>query len=78
MAAQVPDARKGRVVTCDQHDCECVGVFRYTWPGKNEARACLEHAARLRRVATALGFHLEMISIPVEELFGEALDNEDL
>ena len=38
-------------------------MFRYTWPGRDEAYACVEHAKQLKNVAQALGFHLQMIPL---------------
>jgi hypothetical protein len=47
--------------------CPTQPVFRYTWPGKNEAHACFFHAVGLKRVAAMLGFHLQFIPLSLEE-----------
>ena len=46
--------------TC-QNDAE----YRYTWPGRDEALICGEHANGLRAVSNAMGLPLQMI--PVNE-----------
>lgn len=43
--------------------CQNPPLFRYTWPGKDEAYACLEHAQQLITVAAAIGLHLQMIQL---------------
>lgn len=35
-------------------------MFRYTWPGKDEAFCCAEHAFGITRVAKVIGCHLQM------------------
>ena len=42
--------------------CGKDGVLRYTWPGKDEAFVCLEHADKLRAVANAIGLYLQLIA----------------
>lgn len=43
--------------------CEQPGLYRYTWPGKDESVICELHVGRLRAVAEAMGFHLQIIPI---------------
>jgi len=43
--------------------CEKMAKFRYTWPGRDEAVCCEEHAAEICAVAKLLGFHLQMIQL---------------
>ena len=45
--------------------CQNIAVVRYTWPGHDENYACIDHAAKLRDVSEALGFHLQFIPIGV-------------
>lgn len=43
--------------------CQNLANFRYTWPGKDEATICIEHACSLMNIATAMGVHLQLIGI---------------
>lgn len=36
---------------------------RYTWPGKDQANACLIHAIEIEGIAKAMGLHLQFIPI---------------
>ncbi len=44
--------------TCQNH-----AAFRFTWPGKDESVACVDHARQLASVANAIGLHLQLIPI---------------
>jgi hypothetical protein len=59
---------------CCHKDPDCLepAAFRFTWPGRAEMGACAEHARKLREVAQAVGFALELI--PVRSAFSDALD----
>jgi hypothetical protein len=48
-------------------NCQQQAIFRYTWPGRNESFACLEHATQLSRVADAMGLSLQLIPLSGEE-----------
>lgn len=41
--------------------CDAPATFRYTWPGRDEAVVCAEHAGALRLLAAVLGLHLQLI-----------------
>ena len=45
----------------DSRPCEAPANFRYTWPGKDEALICMEHAEKLKSIANAMGVHLQLI-----------------
>ncbi len=47
--------------------CSNPALFRYTWPGRDEAFACYTHAAQLRAVADALGMHLQLIALTADQ-----------
>lgn len=47
--------------------CGETPLFRYTWPGKDEAFICLNHAIGLKNVANALGLYLQLIPVTIEE-----------
>lgn len=49
-----------RMKTCDKP-----ATHRYTWPGRDEALVCHEHAGGLRLLADTMGLHLQLI--PVSE-----------
>ncbi len=40
--------------------CNQPANYRYTWPGKDEAYICMQHAPALKRVAVAIGLHLQL------------------
>ena len=54
--------------TCSQKTCNEPGEYRFTWPGRGEGLACLDHARQLVALATSMGFTLEMI--PLYEVIG--------
>lgn len=43
--------------------CGEMANLRYTWPGRDEAVICMEHALALQNVAAAIGLHLQMIPL---------------
>lgn len=55
---------------CNQVICEKEAEFLFTWPGKDQAGACAEHANKALGVAGALGMHLQMIPIVAEKVEG--------
>ena len=59
---------------CDQRDCPNEAAFLYTWPGKDQKSACCTHAKAIKRVADAMGMHLQMI--PILDLETRLLDLE--
>lgn len=44
-------------------DCGQHAAFRFTWPGKDEAFTCVDHAMQLAGVANAIGLHLQLIPL---------------
>jgi len=55
---------------CSSDGCSEVAIYRYTWPGRPEAFACLKHAVQLKRVSDAMGFYLQCTPIemgPVQD-----------
>jgi hypothetical protein len=48
---------------CNQANCSNQGSYRYTWPGKDEAHICETCAPKLRRVAQAIGLHVQLIPL---------------
>ena len=47
----------------DRKTCENEAAYRFTWPGRDESFVCESHAAWVRRVATAMGLHLQLIAL---------------
>ena len=43
--------------------CGEMAAFRYTWPGKNEAHICVDHAVQLMNVARAISLPLQLIPL---------------
>lgn len=43
--------------------CPEPAVYRFTWPGQDEAGICESHAADARGVARAMGLHLQLIPL---------------
>lgn len=54
---------KRAVCLCNQHDCTNKGVFRFTWPGRDEQYICEQHVATLQNIAGAMGLHLQVIPL---------------
>lgn len=48
--------------------CDNKAQYRYTWPGQDESFICEEHSKKLRAVAQAMSFHLQLIPFPENEL----------
>lgn len=51
--------------------CDNNALFRYTWAGQNERVACIECAAKLKTIADAMGYHLQLIQLSQEDLLKE-------
>lgn len=45
---------------CNQKDCSEPGVYRFTWPGRDEATICEQHIGHLCAVADAIGLYLQI------------------
>lgn len=52
---------------CNQKGCDSLGLFRFTWPGKDEAYICGEHVHLLSAVAGAMGLHVQIIPVSIVE-----------
>lgn len=50
----------------DEHTCGKPAVYRYTWPGRNEALICEKHAGGLRAIASAMGLYIQLIPVPAD------------
>jgi len=48
---------------CNQVGCGQPAVFRFTWPGRDEAGICADHAKRLEGVAAAMGCYVQLIPL---------------
>ena len=48
---------------CSQRMCTQRAAYRYTWPGSIESLVCEEHSGKLRDVAIATGFELELVRV---------------
>lgn len=40
--------------------CQNKATHRFTWPGQKESFICDKHVGKLRAVAKAMGFHLDI------------------
>ena len=47
--------------------CKNQAVFRFTWPGRDESFICIEHAPKLKGVADAMGFYIQLIPLSGDE-----------
>lgn len=54
--------------TEEPQKCPLPAHYRYTWPGRDESWICAAHAPKLAGVASAMGLHLQMIQLDVEEI----------
>ena len=48
---------------CIQQDCKVNAAYRYTWPGRVEAGACVEHARWITTIAESIEVHLQLIEV---------------
>ncbi len=48
--------------------CDKDAKYRFTWPGNDESYICEKHVEKLRNVAKAMGFHLQVMPIDEEHL----------
>lgn len=48
---------------CNQDKCGNDATFRFTWPGKDEAGICGEHAPKLLNIADAIGLYVQLIPL---------------
>lgn len=53
---------------CNQQNCENEAAFKFTWPGKDESVICDVCVHKLRTVANAIGLHLQVRPLSVEDL----------
>ena len=62
------------MVKCNQSTCDKPGLFRFTWPGEDEAVICIEHAPTLQAVAAGMGIHLQLRPVEQLEISWDGLD----
>ena len=60
------------ITTCNQNGCDRPAAFRFTWPGKDEAGICLAHSVALENVASAMGFHIQLIPLDKDSARADA------
>ena len=48
--------------------CDKPANYRFTWPGNDESLICDGHVDKLRGVANAMGFHLQVTPLSESEL----------
>jgi hypothetical protein len=56
--------------------CENLATYRFTWPGDDEQVICEEHKPKLEAVPRAMGFHLQIIPLPLEDMDAGLLCNQ--
>jgi hypothetical protein len=47
--------------------CGQPAAVRYTWAGRDESYACIEHAAEISRLADAMGYYIQFIPLGVDD-----------
>lgn len=57
---------------CQTNDCEEIPAYRFTWPGKDEARCCPGCMLKLVGVARAIGLHLQMVPLGISDYLERA------
>lgn len=55
---------------CNQQGCKEPPLYRYTWPGRNEALCCEAHSRAVRNIASAMGLYVELIPFERETVNG--------
>ena len=61
------------MLTCSQKGnggCKDIALFRYTWPGRDEAYVCGHHAIALENIAGVIGMHLQLIPLTAMDHIG--------
>ena len=59
------------------NQCDEPPLYRYTWPGREEAYACWKHARAIKGIADALGFNLQFVPLtPEEAMLGNCSQEE--
>ena len=48
--------------------CDRPAMYRYTWPGKDEAYCCFQHALQIQGLANAIGHHQQLIRLEPDEV----------
>jgi len=48
--------------------CDNPAKYRFAWPGNVESLICEEHVGKLRAVANAMGFYLQVIPLSEKDL----------
>ncbi len=54
-------------MACNSNDCDGIGNFRYTWPGRDEAWVCVLCSARLQGIAAAISLHVQFIPLTADD-----------
>lgn len=54
-------------MACETRDCKKPAEYRFTWPGRDEQRACSDCAARAITVAKATGFELQVLRCDADD-----------
>lgn len=57
---------------CNQRGCNEPAGFRFTWPGRDEAGICQQHAPQLQGIANAIGLYVQLIPLDDEPRAAEA------
>lgn len=52
---------------CNQQNCDREAAYLFTWLGEDQAGICEACAPKLRSVASALGFRVQLIPITTSE-----------
>jgi len=60
---------------CNQKGCGELAVYRFTWPGQNEAGVCERHSKAVTNVANAMGCYIQLIPLDTQE--SDGLNPED-
>lgn len=60
---------------CTQTGCDKPCIARFTWPGRDEAFACVSHALKLKSVAEAMGLHLQLLPLVAVQAAIDDIDN---
>lgn len=58
--------------------CEFPAMFRYTWPGRDEAVVCFIHARKLDALARVMGFYLQFIQLTPDEMMQMECSSEKI
>lgn len=58
---------KIKMEKCRNNNCTNNADYRYTWAGKDESFICEEHSKKMKSIAKAIGYYIQLIPLDNEK-----------